>query len=205
MTKPYTIGITGGSGSGKTFFIHQLASMFRPGDVCLLSQDNYYKPKHLQYIDAQGIENFDLPDAIDRTAFIEDILRIKRGENVVREEYTFNNPQAKPKLIEYSPAPLLIVEGLFIFGYAEIEKELDLRVFIEAKDHIKLTRRIRRDNQERGYDLTDVLYRYENHVMPVYESQILPLRATADLIIPNNQSFDRALKLLATALRVHIK
>jgi uridine kinase len=205
MHKTFTIGITGGSGSGKTFFIRQLSSFFRPQDICLLSQDNYYKPRKLQFIDARGVENFDLPDAIDREAFLKDLQLIKGGQKVLKEEYTFNNPSAERRLIEHFPAPLLIVEGLFIFGYPEIEHELDLKIFIEAKDHIKLSRRILRDNVERGYDLNDVLYRYENHVMPIYESFIQPLKDSADLVIPNHKDFSRAMGVLVTALKEHIR
>jgi uridine kinase len=201
MNKPYTIGITGGSGSGKTSFIKQLASHFTPDQICLISQDNYYKPKELQYVDEAGIENFDLPDAIDRQAFVKNIIEVKGGRNVSVPEYTFNNPAVKPKIIQYRPAPILIVEGLFIFGYPEIENELDLKIYIEAKDHIKLTRRILRDNVERGYDLNDVLYRYENHVMPVYEAYISPLKATAHFIIPNNRDFRVALAIIVDYLK----
>jgi uridine kinase len=93
------------------------------------------------------------------------------------------------------------VEGLFVQFFEEIEKELDLRVFIEAKDHVKLGRRIKRDQVERGYDLDDVLYRYQYHVMPIYESQIEPLKHQADLVIPNNSNFTRALDVLASYLR----
>lgn len=204
MKKPYTIGITGGSGSGKTSFIKRLAGEFSKGEICLISQDNYYKPKEHQVVDESGVENFDLPDAIDRAEFVADILRIKSGEHVTRPEYTFNNPGVTPSVIHHRPAPILIVEGLFIFGYPEIESELDLKIYIEAKDHIKLTRRILRDNQERGYDLNDVLYRYENHVMPVYESFIQPLKATAHFIIPNNKDFDVALGVLVDSLKKRI-
>jgi uridine kinase len=204
MRKPYTIGITGGSGSGKTFFIKQLAAEFGAADVCLISQDNYYKSIEQQTIDEKGIENFDLPEAIDRQAFLGDIMRVKSGEKVSRNEYTFNKPGAEGKVIHYSPSPILIVEGLFIFGYPEIEHELDLKLYIEAKDHIKLTRRIIRDNQERGYDLNDVLYRYENHVMPIYETFIQPLKSTADFIIPNNKNFSNALKILVQFLQTKI-
>ena len=199
--RPYTIGITGGSGSGKTLFINQLSAAFKAGDVCRISQDNYYKAKDLQVVDEKGIENFDLPEAIDRDAFVSDVIKVKGGQAVERPEYTFNNPDAKPKMITYHPAPLLIVEGLFIFGYPEIEKELDLKIYIEAKDHVKLTRRIMRDSQERGYDLADVLYRYENHVMPVYESFIQPLKSTAHFVIPNNKDFTVALEVLVDSLK----
>ncbi|MCZ8070096.1 MAG: uridine kinase [Bacteroidota bacterium] len=201
MSKPYTIGITGGSGSGKTFFLQGLSAMFKPEDICLISQDNYYKPRNQQPVDENGVQNFDLPVSIDREAFLIDLLKIKSGQNVLKKEYTFNNPNAEPKLLEFKSAPIIIVEGLFVQFFEEIEKELDLRVFIEAKDHVKLGRRIKRDQVERGYDLDDVLYRYQYHVMPIYESQIEPLKHQADLVIPNNSNFTRALDVLASYLR----
>lgn len=201
MNKPYTIGITGGSGSGKTFFLQGLSSLFEVADICLISQDNYYKPRDQQPIDENGIKNFDLPVSIDREAFLMDLLKIKSGQNVIKKEYTFNNPAAEPKLLEFKAAPIIIVEGLFVQYFEEIEKELDLRIFIEAKDHVKLGRRIKRDQVERGYDLDDVLYRYQYHVMPIYESQIEPLKHQADLVIPNNSNFGRALDVLSVYLK----
>jgi uridine kinase len=201
MQKPYTIGITGGSGSGKTFFINTLASRFQPEDICLISQDHYYKAFHLQIIDEQGVQNFDLPGAIERERFHEDISKLKRGESVKIKEYTFNNPVAQPQIIEFKPAPILIIEGLFVQYFEEIASELDLKIFIEAKDYIKLSRRIRRDNDERGYDLHDVLYRYQHHVMPIYETIIKPLKHHTDLIIPNNHNFEKALDILTLSLQ----
>ncbi len=201
MGTSYTIGITGGSGSGKTSFIKKLASFFKPEEIALISQDNYYKSKEKQHLDEAGIENFDLPDAIDRDEFIRDIKILKAGGKVSRPEYVFNKPGVEQKIIELAPAPLLVVEGLFILGFPGIEQELDLKIYIEAKDHIKLTRRILRDNLERGYDLNDVLYRYENHVMPVYETYIQPLKSSAHFIIPNNKDFDVALNVLVDSLK----
>jgi uridine kinase len=204
MNKPYTIGITGGSGSGKTFFLQGLSAMFQPEDICLISQDNYYKPRNLQPVDENGVQNFDLPISIDREAFLMDLLKIKSGQNVAKKEYTFNNPNAEPKLLEFKAAPIIIVEGLFVQLFEEIERELDLRIFIEAKDHVKLGRRIKRDQVERGYDLDDVLYRYQYHVMPIYESQIEPLKHQADLVVPNNHNFTRALEVLTNYLKIRI-
>lgn len=205
MTKaPYTIGITGGSGSGKTYFINELAKRFSNSDITLISQDHYYKSLEHQVIDEKGVENFDLPEAIDIEQFYQDVLKLKRGETLQKKEYTFNNPVSAPTVLVFKPAPILIIEGLFVQYYAPLEKELDLRIFIEAKDYLKLSRRIRRDNNERGYDLNDVLYRYHNHVMPVYESLIEPLKHRADLVIPNNQRFDGALDILTLALKVKL-
>ncbi|SHH85246.1 uridine kinase [Chryseolinea serpens] len=204
MRQPYTIGITGGSGSGKTYFIEQLASHFQPQEICLISQDHYYKPIETQVIDEKGIQNFDLPEAIEREQLHADILKLKRGEPLLKKEYMFNKVDSQPKMLEFKPAPILIIEGLFVQYYPEIEKELDLKIFIEAKDYLKLSRRIRRDNEERGYDLDDVLYRYQHHVMPVYESLIKPLKHHADFIIPNNRHFERALHVMVAALKAHL-
>lgn len=201
MRQPYTIGITGGSGSGKTYFIKELAAHFRPDEICLISQDHYYKAREVQATDAEGVKNFDLPSSIDHEQLANDIVSLKSGNTLVRTEYVFNNPGARPQMLEFKPAPIVIVEGLFVQYFPEIEQELDLKIFIEAKDHVKLTRRIRRDNEERGYDLEDVLYRYQNHVMPVYESMIEPLKHKSDLIIPNNKNFKNALQILVSALK----
>jgi uridine kinase len=204
MTLPYTIGITGGSGSGKTFFIKNLESRFTRNELCLISQDHYYHPRETQQEDERGIKNFDLPESIDSKQFLQDILQLKQGNVLKKQEYTFNNPGATPKTLEFKPAPIIIIEGLFVQYFPEIEKELDLKIFIEAKDYLKLSRRIRRDNEERGYDLDDVLYRYQHHVMPIYETLIGPLKHRADIVIPNNSHFERALDLLTLAIRAKL-
>lgn len=201
MKKPFIVGITGGSASGKTLFLERLLSTFDPGEVCLISQDNYYKPRHQQPIDSQGIHNFDTPFSIDFEQYATDIRKIQDGETVYREEYTFNNAAKKPKLLTFAPAPVVVVEGIFVLYYPELADLLDLKIFIDAKDHIKLKRRIIRDKVERGYDLDDVLYRYEMHVMPTYEKYIEPFKSESDLIVTNNQSFDRALDVIRTYLR----
>ncbi len=201
MNKPFTIGITGGSGSGKTYFLQGLASSFNSSELCLISQDNYYKLRSEQPIDENGVKNFDLPESIDREAFRADLVKLKAGQDVIKKEYMFNNPSAEPRMLTFRSAPILVVEGLFVQYFEEIAQELDLKIFVEAKDHVKLGRRIRRDQVERGYDLNDVLYRYQFHVMPVYESLIEPLKYKCDLVIPNNRHFDNALQVLVGYLK----
>lgn len=200
MNKPYLVGITGGSASGKTLFLDKLLSFLDPTQICLISQDNYYKARHLQPIDDMGIQNFDTPDSIDFKQYADDIRKIQNGETVIRQEYTFNNPNKTPKMLTFEPAPVVLVEGIFVLYYPELADLLDLKIFIDAKDYIKVTRRIMRDKIERGYDLDDVLYRYEKHVMPTYEKYIEPFKHDADLIIPNNKGFDKALEVIKSFL-----
>jgi uridine kinase len=120
---------------------------------------------------------------------------------VERHEYTFNNPEVIPSLITYNPAPVIIVEGVFVFYYPEIKRLFDLTLFIEAKEAVKLLRRIKRDYAERGYDLEDVMYRYEHHISPTYEKYIKPWRDEVDFIVPNNDGFDHALEAIASFLQ----
>ena len=198
--KPFVIGITGGSASGKTFLLNKLLSAFSEKQVCLLSQDNYYIPWEQQPLDEIGVKNFDTLESIDNASFISDIKKLLKDQVVTRKEYTFNNPAKKPQQMTFQPAPIIVAEGLFIFNDPSLVELLDLKVFVEAKDHIKLTRRILRDNEERGYDLDDVLYRYEKHVIPTYEKHIEPYKHEADLIIPNNRHFETAVQVLVEFL-----
>lgn len=194
--QPYIIGITGGSGSGKTSFILHLKKNFTPDQVCFISQDDYYKPRECQDLDKQGVSNFDLPQSIFKDELYEDICTLKAGKAIIREEYTFNNKELTPKLLHFNPAPIIIVEGLFILYFEEIRKILDLSLFVQAKDNLKVIRRIRRDQTERNYPIDDVLYRYENHVMPAYEKYIKPFADDVDIIINNNKHFDQALQVV---------
>ncbi|WP_162051717.1 uridine kinase family protein [Pontibacter pamirensis] len=205
MQKPFIVGITGGSASGKTTFLNQLLTSFSPENICLISQDNYYKSREFQTKDLNGIVNFDLPSCIDDEAYAHDIVKLSKGETVHRTEYTFNNPNVVPKQLEFKPAPIVVVEGIFVFYFEEIAKLLDLKVFIDAKEYIKLQRRIVRDRIERGYDLEDVLYRYTHHVAPTYEKYIKPYKNDADIVIPNNEHFERGLEVLTTFLNAKIK
>ncbi len=204
MEKPYIVGITGGSASGKTFFLKSLLSAFSPEQICLVSQDNYYRPREMQPKDENGVYNFDTPHSIDFDQYALDIEALKNGRKVSRQEYTFNNPDAKPSMLEFSPAPVVVVEGIFVFYFPELTRHLDLKVFIEAEEHIKLKRRIIRDRDERGYDLEDVLYRYERHVAPTYNKYIKPFKGDADIVIPNNNGFKQALDVLIAYLKTKV-
>jgi uridine kinase len=201
MQHPFLVGITGGSASGKTTFLRRLVSAFPERDICLISQDNYYHPREQQKRDAQGIENFDLPSSIDSAAYAADVRRLRNGQEVRRKEYTFNNSNVVPQDLVFRPAPIVVVEGIFVFYFEEIAKLLDLKVYIDAQEHVKLHRRIVRDRDERGYGLDDVLYRYTHHVAPTYEKYIQPFKDDADIIIPNNRHFENGLAVLTGFLK----
>jgi len=184
--KPYVVGIAGSSGSGKTFFLKCFLNHFKPEEVTLISQDDYYIPANTKTKEENKLYNFDIPEAIDRAQFSHDIEALFQGETIYREEYTFNNPSLNPKILEIKPAPLLIVEGLFIFYFEEINNLLDERIFLHAEEHIALERRLKRDLVERGYDEDDVKYKWFNHVLPSFEQYLFPYKTQCDRVIENN-------------------
>lgn len=186
-SKPFIVGIAGGSGSGKTFFLNRFLDHFTSNEVCLVSQDDYYfSVGHTMTAEEIKLYNFDIPETIDREHFYSDITKLINKETIFKKEYTFNNPDAVPKILEKRPAPIMIVEGLFIFHFKEIAELLDLRIFIEADEDVALLRRLRRDLEERGYSNEDVIYRWENHVMPAYKEFLLPYRNECEQVIVNN-------------------
>ncbi|MCJ8209632.1 uridine-cytidine kinase [Mucilaginibacter sp. RS28] len=187
MNKPYIIGVAGGSGSGKTFFLKCFLEHFKPEEVCLVSQDDYYIPvAHEMTPEENKLYNFDLPHTIDNEHFFDDIEKLVRYETVYKQEYTFNNPNAVPKTLEVKPAPILIVEGLFILHFKEIAHLLDLKIFIDTEEDIALQRRLKRDLLERGYSHDDVMYKWVNHVVPAYKEFLLPYKDECDKVITNN-------------------
>ncbi len=189
MKRPFIIGITGGSGSGKTTFLRYLRATFSEEEVCVLSQDDYYRPYEEQDPDEKGVKNFDRPRSIYKKDFFRDVRKLVAGETVTRLEYTFNNRTTKPKMLTFQPAPILIIEGIFVFHFKKMMELFDLKIFLHAKENLKVIRRIKRDREERNYPLEDVLYRYEHHVLPTFEKYILPYMDEADLIVNNNAHF----------------
>lgn len=185
--KPFIIGIAGGSGSGKTFFLKCFLEHFTEQEVSLVSQDDYYvEVAHSMTPEENKLYNFDLPHTIDYHHFKEDISKLLNNESICKKEYTFNNPNAVPKLLEIKSAPILIVEGLFILHFREIAELLDLKIFIEADEDIALLRRLKRDLIERGYSHEDAMYKWINHVVPAYKEFLLPYKDECDQVITNN-------------------
>lgn len=198
MKKPVIVGITGGSGSGKTLFMQKLLEKLP--DAALHSMDNYYISIEQQPIDENGIENFDKLESMDIDKYTEDLKKLSSGEQLVIDEYTFNNDKSASNKIIIRPAKVILVEGIFVLAIEKIRNLMDLKLFVDAPDYLMMSRRIIRDAEERGYDLNDVLYRYQHHVTPAFKKHIEPSKQWADLVIPNHNNFDVALNVVQTFL-----
>jgi len=203
--KPFIIGIAGGSGSGKTFFLNCFLHHFKNDEVTLVSQDDYYIPSGEMTQEENKLYNFDLPSTIDDEQFLLDIKKLVKGEVVYKKEYNFNNPLAVTKILEINPAPIIIVEGLFILHFQEIGGLLDHSIFIEADEEVALQRRIKRDGMERGYPEEDVLYKWENHVLPSYREYLMPYRNQCHRIITNNSNDADDILKVSEAISIELK
>ena len=202
--KPYVVGIVGGSASGKTSFLRQLFATLPTGMCSVISQDNYYRALDEQQRDPHGQPNFDLPSAIHRDRFYEDLCALVRGEPISRVEYTFNHRERQGNLITIHSAAVILLEGLFLFHYDEIRTLLDLRIFIDAKEEICKQRRLQRDLQERGYLPEHIEYQWQHHVVPAYQQFILPYRDEAHLIVANHGNYEKGLEVVTHHIKAVI-
>ena len=198
MAKPIIVGITGGSGSGKTLFMNSLMAKLK--DASLFSMDNYYVDITKQKKDDEGIEDFDRLESIDHNKYVQDLKKLISGESISFREYTFNKNISEARTITVESKPVILVEGIFVLHVKEVRELLDLKLYVEAPNYLMMKRRIIRDANERGYDLNDVLYRYEYHVTPSFNKYIEPSKRWADLVIPNHDNFDVALNVVSTFL-----
>ena len=133
---------------------------------------------------------------LTRDMLADDLRCLANGEPIYKQEYTFNQPGVEPKWLEVRPAPVILVEGLFVFHHAPVRELFDLKVFVEASEDVQLQRRLARDAAERGYSPDDVRYQWDNHVMPAYRDYLLPYRSRCDLHVINEERFDKAVHVL---------
>lgn len=203
--KPYIIGIAGGSGSGKTFFLKCFLEHFKKDEICLVSQDDYYIPANTKTREENRVYNFDLPTSFYRKDFYNDISSLIKGEKVFKEEYTFNNAALESKILEIDPAPIIIVEGLFIFHFEEINTLLDHRIFIHADEEIALKRRLKRDLVERGYNEEDVMYKWNYHVLPAFNEYLLPYKSQCNQVIENNTNNEENIIAITNDISAYLR
>lgn len=195
----FIIGITGGSGVGKTTLIRELNKEFE-NEVSVFSLDNYYLPKNQQVKDENGVINFDLPTALDLDKLKADFDQLRQGNSIHQKIYGFNNPENPDNFHEIQPKSLLIVEGLFVMHYPFIQEALDYSVYLEVHPDIQLARRLKRDIEERNYSEDDIRYQWKHHVLPAYESFVKPYKQHADLIINNDEGFDENIHILTEVI-----
>jgi len=194
------LGIAGGTGSGKTTVVNQILNELPDEEVTVISQDSYYmKNDHLSYKERCNI-NFDHPNAIDFDLLIEHVKELKKGNVIEQPIYSFVTHNRVEDTLITHPKKVVIVEGILIFTKKELRDLMDIKVFVHADSDERLIRRLKRDIQERGRDINEVLERYQSTLKPMHEEFIEPTKTYADLIIPNDTYNTVAIDIVRTVI-----
>ncbi|CAI8154020.1 MAG: Uridine kinase [Formosa sp. Hel3_A1_48] len=183
-----TIGVYGGTGSGKTTIVSQIVSEFPTSEIQVISQDSYYKDtSHLNF-DERCALNFDHPDAIDFPLLYQHVNSLKNGENIEQPVYSFETHNRTKETVTVVPKKILIIEGILILNYPKLRSLFDLKIFIDADSDMRMERRVSRDISERGRTPEEVLNRYLNTLKPMHKQFIEPMKVHADITIENHQN-----------------
>lgn len=193
------IGISGGSGSGKTTIVRKISEIV--GDFTFLPQDNYYRSA--EYVSNNNITafNFDHPRAFDTDLLIEQIGLLRHGEPIAMPQYDFVNHRRREETVHVVPGKLVILEGIMIFFDPRLRELIDLKIFVDTPDDIRFIRRLQRDIEERGRTVQSVVDQYMETVRPGHYEFIEPSKAYADLIVPEGGRNERALEVLVSFIR----
>ncbi len=194
------IGIAGGTGSGKTTVVNQILNQLPDNEVTIISQDSYYKATdELSYEERTKI-NFDHPRAIDFDLLVKQLQQLKKGEIIDQPIYSFVTHNRTEDTLKTHPKKVMIVEGILIFNNPELRDLCDIKIFVHADADERLIRRLKRDIQERGRDINEVLNRYQDTLKPMHNQFIEPTKNFADIIIPNDRYNTVAIDIVRTVI-----
>ena len=195
------IGICGGTGSGKTTIARAIVGAVGAERVVLVEQDSYYRNLADMPLDERHQANFDHPDSIDSDMLVDHLVQLKKGLPVEMPLYDFVTHTRSDRIETIKPRPVVIVEGILIFSEPRVLDLLDVRVFVDTPDDIRLMRRLRRDINERGRTFERTLQQYERTIRPMHYEFVEPSKRHADVIIPEGGQMGVSVRFLCSLVR----
>ena len=201
MQRPVIIGIAGGSGSGKTTVLERLVSELGPAHAVVLDHDAYYHDLQHLTLEERAQFNFDHPNALETDLLVQHIDLLLDGHEIDRPIYDFTRHTRTSETLRISPRPVVIVEGILVLADARLVERIDIKLFVDTDDDVRLMRRIRRDISERERSLVSVLDQYEKTVRPMHIEFVEPSKRRADLIIPRGGHNIVAVDLVLARIR----
>ena len=184
MDLPVVIGIAGGSGSGKTTVLQRIIREFGADPIAVLDHDAYYHDLSHLSPEERAQFNFDHPDALETDLMREHLDRLVEGTAVEKPVYDFTTHTRRDDTETVEPRPVIIIEGILVLAESMLEERMDIKIYVDAADDIRLMRRIRRDIQDRGRSIEGILRQYERTVRPMHLEFVEPSKRAADIIIP---------------------
>lgn len=199
------IGICGGTGSGKTTIARSIVDAIGCDNVVLVEQDSYYRNLADMPLDERHQANFDHPDSIDSDMLVNHIKRLKQGQRVEMPLYDFVTHTRSDRIEIIEPKRVVIVEGILIFAEPRVLSLLDVKIFVDTPDDVRLIRRLRRDLAERGRTLERTLDQYERTIRPMHFEFVEPSKRHADIIIPEGSNTGVTVEVLCSLIREKVK
>ena len=203
-TKPYVIGIAGGTGSGKTTFSRELVATLMTNKIVYLSHDSYYRDLSDLPFSERVKQNFDHPDALETDLMIKHLEILRSGKAVDIPIYDFVEHTRAKETEHVEPQPVILIEGILIFAVKELRDLMDMKIFVDTDADIRFMRRLTRDMEERGRSLKSVCDQYLNVVRPMHEAFVEPSKRYADIIVPRGGRNHAALDMVAAKILSHM-
>lgn len=203
MGSVMTIGIAGGTGSGKTTITRRLLAKFS-NNVSVIYHDNYYKAHNDLNYEQRALLNYDCPDAFDTELMLSDLRKLRAGQAVRCPVYDYTIHNRSDKTVLVKPSPVVIVEGILILQDPRLCELLDIKIFVDTDADVRILRRIVRDVRDRGRSLESVVDQYLTTVKPMHEMYVEPSKRNADIIIPEGGHNLVAMDMLIERIRAHV-
>ena len=200
MNRPLLIGISGGTGSGKTRFTKEIVSRFDETYLICISQDSYYNDLSELSYDERCLVNFDSPDSIDFLSLFDDLEKMIKLHPVDIPIYNFKQHVRMEESNRLDPKPIIILEGIFSLYMPEIRALMDLKIFIDTPADIRILRRTKRDINKRERTIESIANQYLKTVRPMHEKYVEPTKSYADIIVPNGGKNKVALDVINSQL-----
>jgi uridine kinase len=201
MKQPILIGITGGTGSGKTTIANEIFRKFDKNCITMIEQDSYYKDQSDLSHEERIKTNYDHPDAFDTELLVSHLKQLINGKSVEKPIYDFSIHNRKKETITLEPREIIIVEGIMILDSKEIRDLLDIKIYVDTDADVRIIRRLIRDLDERGRTVNSVIEQYLNVVRPMHMQFIEPTKRYADIIIPEGGRDIVAIDILTANIR----
>lgn len=195
------IGIAGGTGSGKTTVVKKIIKQLPAGEVSVISQDNYYNNNSHLTMEERNEINYDHPNSVDFELLIQHLTRLKKGISIDQPVYSYKEHNRLKDVKQTRATKVIVVEGILIFAIKELRDLFDVKIFVDTPDDERLIRRIRRDIQERGRDIEEVLNRYETTLRPMHRQFIEPYKKYADIIVPEGGNNSVAIGVITRTIK----
>lgn len=198
---PIIIGVTGGSGSGKTTVSQKILEELHGHSISIIQQDSYYKDQAEKTMEERRAVNYDHPLAFDADLLYEHLKMLKNNQKIEVPIYDYKISTRSSEVIEQDPTDVIILEGILILADERIRDMLDIKVYVDTDDDIRIIRRIRRDMEQRARTLDLIINQYLTGVKPMYHQFIEPTKRYADVIVPEGGKNSVAIDLLVTKVR----